>query len=47
VLVGMIDTVWDAKFSPIFKNRNGKAVVVVDKIGNYEKINLIYKSAFA
>jgi len=28
---------WDAKFSPIFNNENGKAVVAVNKIGNYEK----------
>ena len=33
------DIVWDAKFSPIFSNENGNAVVRVDKIGEIEKIS--------
>ena len=32
------DVEWDAKFAPIFKNKNGKAIVAVDKIGKYEKL---------
>ena len=32
------DVEWDAKFVSIFKNKNGKAVVAIDKIGKYEKI---------
>jgi inward rectifier potassium channel len=32
------DIEWGAKFSPIFTNQNGKAVVAVDKVGEYEKI---------
>lgn len=34
------DVEWGAKFSPIFTNQNGKAVVAVDKIGEYEKASL-------
>ena len=30
------DIVWGAKFSPIFSNHNGKAIVAVDAIGEYE-----------
>jgi inward rectifier potassium channel len=33
------DVVWDAKFSPIFNNQKGKAVIAVDKIGSFEKVN--------
>ena len=32
------DVVWDAKFSSIFKNDHGKAIVAINKIGEYEKI---------
>jgi len=34
------DVEWDAKFVPIFSNENGKAIVAVNKIGEYEKIKL-------
>lgn len=30
---------WDAKFSPIFTNEDGMAVIAVNKIGNYHKIS--------
>lgn len=32
------DIEWDVKFSPIFTNQNGKAIVAVNKIGAYEKV---------
>ena len=32
------DVVWDAKFSPIFSNENGKAIVAIDAIGQYELV---------
>jgi len=34
------DVEWNAKFAPIFSNEKGQAIVSVDKIGEYEKINL-------
>ena len=33
------DVEWDAKFTSIFKNKNGKAVVAIKKINKYEKLN--------
>ena len=33
------DVVWDAKFSSIFSSNNGKAVVRVDKIGDYKEVD--------
>jgi len=33
------DIEWDARFSPIFNNDNGKAVVAINKISNYEKVH--------
>ncbi len=33
------DVEWGAKFSPIFKYHKGKAVIAVDKIGSFEKVN--------
>ncbi|MCG8310298.1 MAG: ion channel [Cytophagales bacterium] len=33
------DVVWDAKFSPIFSNHHGMAVVELDKIGEYKRVN--------
>ena len=35
------DVVWNAKFSPIFNNQKGKAVIAVDKIGSFEKVNAL------
>ena len=32
------DLVWDAKFAPIFENKNGNAVVAVDQVGKFEKM---------
>jgi inward rectifier potassium channel len=29
---------WNAKFSPIFSEKNGKTVIAVDKISDYEKV---------
>lgn len=33
------DVEWNAKFSPIFSNENGMAVIPVDKIGDFVKVN--------
>jgi inward rectifier potassium channel len=32
--------VWNAKFSNIFSSNNGKTVIAVDKIGDFEKVNI-------
>ncbi len=33
------DIIWDARFASIFSNKNGKAIVEIDKIGKYEKVS--------
>lgn len=32
------DLEWDARFAPIFSNENGKAIVAIDKVGEFNKI---------
>lgn len=34
------DVEWNAKFSPIYTNENGMAVIPVDKIGDFVKVNI-------
>lgn len=32
------DIIWDAKFEPIFKDKNKKIIVNIDRINEYKKI---------